>query len=84
MTERQYAAAGVDLEIAEASKARIARLVESTRTSLAAGAVGSFGGMVRVPTGYRHPLPRYSSYYFTICSYLDCEFCVNGLWLRRC
>lgn len=56
MTERQYAAAGVDLQIAEESKARIARLVESTRTPLAAGAVGSFGGMVRVPTGYRRPL----------------------------
>jgi len=56
MTERQYAAAGVDLEIAEASKARIARLVASTRTPLAAGAIGSFGGMVRVPTGYRKPL----------------------------
>ena len=56
MTERQYAAAGVDLEIAEASKARIARLVESTRTPLAAGAVGSFGGMVRIPTGYRRPI----------------------------
>jgi len=56
MTERQYAAAGVDLQIAEASKARIARLVESTRTPLAAGAVGSFGGMVRVPAGYRNPL----------------------------
>ena len=56
MTERQYAAAGVDLEIAEASKARIARLVESTRTPLAAGAIGSFGGMVRVPAGYRRPI----------------------------
>jgi phosphoribosylformylglycinamidine cyclo-ligase len=56
MTERQYAAAGVDLEIAEASKARIARLVESTRTPLAAGAVGSFGGMVRIPEGYRRPI----------------------------
>ena len=56
MTERQYAAAGVDLEIAEAAKARIARLVESTRTPLAAGAVGSFGGMVRVPAGYRRPI----------------------------
>lgn len=56
MTERQYAAAGVDLEIAEKSKARIARLVESTRTPLAAGAVGAFGGMVRVPPGYRKPL----------------------------
>lgn len=56
MTDRQYAAAGVDLEIAEASKARIARLVASTRTPLAAGAIGSFGGMVRVPTGYRKPL----------------------------
>ena len=56
MTERQYAAAGVDLQIAEESKARIARLVESTRTPLAAGAVGAFGGMVRVPSGYRRPL----------------------------
>ncbi len=56
MTERQYAAAGVDLHIAEAAKARIARLVESTRTPLAAGAIGSFGGMVRVPPGFRRPL----------------------------
>jgi phosphoribosylformylglycinamidine cyclo-ligase len=56
MTERQYAAAGVDLRTAEASKERIGRLVAGTRTSLALGAVGAFGGMVRVPAGMRKPV----------------------------
>ena len=56
MTERQYAAAGVDLRTAEASKERIAQLVAATRTPLAVGAVGAFGGMVRVPPGYRRPV----------------------------
>lgn len=56
MTGRQYAAAGVDLRAADASKARIARLVEATRTPLALGAVGAFGGMVRVPEGMRRPV----------------------------
>jgi phosphoribosylformylglycinamidine cyclo-ligase len=56
MTERQYAAAGVDLRTAEASKQRIGRLVAGTRTPLAIGAVGAFGGMVRVPEGMRRPV----------------------------
>lgn len=58
MTEstRQYARAGVDLAAADEAKARIGRLVESTRTGLAAGRVGAFGGMVRVPEGYRNPV----------------------------
>ncbi|MDX2192435.1 MAG: phosphoribosylformylglycinamidine cyclo-ligase [Gemmatimonadales bacterium] len=53
---RQYAAAGVDLEGAEAAKARIDVLVASTRTALSTGAVGGFGGMVRVPAGLRRPV----------------------------
>ncbi len=48
----EYAAAGVDLVGAEAAKARIGRLVASTRTSLSTGKVGAFGGMVRVPAGH--------------------------------
>lgn len=52
---RQYAAAGVDLADAETAKARIGRLVASTRTPLTAGRVGAFGGMVRLPAGLRQP-----------------------------
>jgi phosphoribosylformylglycinamidine cyclo-ligase len=52
---RQYAEAGVDLEGAEAAKARIARAVAGTRTALSAGRVGAFGGMVRIPEGMRRP-----------------------------
>ncbi len=56
MSGRQYAAAGVDLRAAEAAKERIAALVAGTRTSLAVGAVGAFGGMVRLPPGLRRPV----------------------------
>jgi phosphoribosylformylglycinamidine cyclo-ligase len=52
---RQYAEAGVDLEGAEAAKARIERAVATTRTPLSAGHVGAFGGMVRIPDGMRRP-----------------------------
>lgn len=52
---RQYAAAGVDLADAETAKERIGRLVAGTRTSLTAGRVGAFGGMVRMPPGMRAP-----------------------------
>jgi phosphoribosylformylglycinamidine cyclo-ligase len=52
---RQYAEAGVDLEGAEAAKARIARAVAGTRTGLSAGQVGAFGGMVRIPPGMQRP-----------------------------
>ena len=55
MTER-YAAAGVRLDAAEEAKRRIAELVRATRTPLALGHVGAFGGMVRVPEGYRKPV----------------------------
>jgi phosphoribosylformylglycinamidine cyclo-ligase len=51
----QYAAAGADLEGAEAAKVRIGELVAGTRTSLSVGHIGAFGGMVRVPPGMRRP-----------------------------
>lgn len=56
MTERQYAAAGVDLQSAEAAKARIGELVAGTRTRYSVGHVGAFGGMVRVPEGMKKPV----------------------------
>jgi phosphoribosylformylglycinamidine cyclo-ligase len=52
---REYAAAGVDLEGAEAQKARIGEAVAGTRTALSVGKVGAFGGMVRIPPGMRKP-----------------------------
>jgi phosphoribosylformylglycinamidine cyclo-ligase len=53
---RQYAAAGVDLDTAEAAKRRINELVAGTRTPLSTGPVGAFGGMIRVPEGMRRPI----------------------------
>ncbi len=55
MTER-YAAAGVRFDAADEAKRRIAALVRTTRTTLALGEIGAFGGMVRVPTGYERPV----------------------------
>ncbi len=55
MTEH-YAAAGVHLDAAAEAKRRIAALVHTTRTSLALGEIGAFGGMVRVPPGYERPV----------------------------
>ncbi len=52
----RYAAAGVDLAGAETAKERIGRLVAGTRTDLSVGAVGAFGGMVKVPLGMREPV----------------------------
>ncbi|HEY3221899.1 MAG TPA: phosphoribosylformylglycinamidine cyclo-ligase [Gemmatimonadales bacterium] len=52
----RYAAVGVKLDTAEEAKRRIAELVRATRTPLARGAVGGFGGMVRVPEGYKQPV----------------------------
>jgi phosphoribosylformylglycinamidine cyclo-ligase len=51
----EYAAAGVDLETAEAAKSRISQLVAGTRTAYSTGPVGAFGGMVRIPAGLRKP-----------------------------
>jgi len=56
MNAREYAAAGVDLAAADDARVRIGRLVAGTRTALAAGAVGAFGGMVRLPDGFRRPV----------------------------
>jgi phosphoribosylformylglycinamidine cyclo-ligase len=55
VTDR-YAAAGVNLDAAEEAKRRIAALVRAARTPLALGEIGAFGGMVRVPAGYEHPV----------------------------
>jgi len=51
-----YAAAGVRLDAAEEAQRRIAALVRTTRTPLALGAIGAFGGMVRVPAGFERPV----------------------------
>ena len=56
MTPSRYAAAGVDLTGADAAKQRIAGLVRGARTVHSLGNVGGFGGMVRVPAGYRSPV----------------------------
>jgi len=56
VSESQYAEAGVDLEGADAAKRRIAALVQGARTAHSVGKTGAFGGMVRVPGGYRHPV----------------------------
>jgi phosphoribosylformylglycinamidine cyclo-ligase len=52
----RYAAAGVRFDTAEEAKRRIAELVRATRTPLARGSIGGFGGMVRVPDGYKKPV----------------------------
>jgi len=51
-----YRSAGVDLEKADDAKGRIKALVESTLTPGARGSFGGFGGVFRVPTGYRAPV----------------------------
>ena len=56
MSGSRYAAAGVDLDSAETAKRRIGESVRSARTSLSVGAIGAFGGMVRIPEGYRRPV----------------------------
>ena len=55
MTDR-YAAAGVRLDAAEEAKRRIAELARATRTPLALGKIGAFGGMVRLPPGMKKPV----------------------------
>ena len=52
----RYAAAGVKLDVADEAKRRIAELVRGTRTPLARGHIGGFGGMLRVPDGYTKPV----------------------------
>lgn len=54
-TADRYREAGVDLDAAEQAKRRIASAIESTRTALARGLVGAFGGMLRVPADVDQP-----------------------------
>jgi phosphoribosylformylglycinamidine cyclo-ligase len=56
MTADRYREAGVDLDAAEQAKKRIGEVIASTRTGLARGAIGGFGGMVRVPDDVPDPL----------------------------
>jgi phosphoribosylformylglycinamidine cyclo-ligase len=56
VSDSRYAAAGVDLASAEAAKERIGHSVRSARTRYSVGPIGAFGGMVRVPEGYRSPV----------------------------
>jgi phosphoribosylformylglycinamidine cyclo-ligase len=55
-TQDRYADAGVSLDTAEEAKRRIAELVRATRTPLARGKVGGFGGMVRIPEDFKQPV----------------------------
>ena len=55
MTDR-YREAGVDLDAAEAAKRRIVASIQSTRTGLARGLVGAFGGMLRLPADVPDPV----------------------------
>ena len=56
MTTDRYGAAGVHLDVADEAKRRIGELARSTRTPLALGNIGAFGGMIRVPQGYARPV----------------------------
>ena len=51
-----YRSAGVDIDAANDSKARIRRHVESTFTTGVRGAFGGFGGMFRMPAAAHNPL----------------------------
>ena len=52
----RYGSAGVDIDVSNAAKQRIRKLVESTFTSGVAGGFGGFGGMFRVPPGLSKPV----------------------------
>ena len=55
-TPLDYRSAGVDIDAAEDSKARIRRHVESTFTAGTRGAFGGFGGMFKLPPDARNPV----------------------------
>ncbi|HJP61559.1 MAG TPA: phosphoribosylformylglycinamidine cyclo-ligase [Gemmatimonadaceae bacterium] len=52
----RYGSAGVDIDVSNAAKQRIRKLVESTFTSGVVGGFGGFGGMFRLPSGLRKPV----------------------------
>lgn len=51
-----YRSAGVNLRASDDAKARIGKLVASTRTAGSLGAFGGFGGMFRLPEDMRSPV----------------------------
>jgi phosphoribosylformylglycinamidine cyclo-ligase len=51
-----YRSAGVNLDASDDAKARISRLVASTRTAGSVGSFGGFGGMFRLPAEMRKPV----------------------------
>lgn len=52
----RYGSAGVDIDVSNAAKNRIKKLVESTFTAGVLGGFGGFGGMFRVPPGLDKPV----------------------------
>jgi phosphoribosylformylglycinamidine cyclo-ligase len=54
--ELTYKAAGVDIDAGEALINRIRASVASTTRSEVVGGLGGFGGLFRVPAGYRSPI----------------------------
>ena len=52
----RYGSAGVDIDVSNAAKQRIRKLVESTFTEGVVGGFGGFGGMFRLPPGMRKPV----------------------------
>lgn len=55
-TPMDYRSAGVDIDAGEEAKNRLKRLVESTFTAGTRGAFGGFGGMFKIPSGFKSPL----------------------------
>ena len=52
----RYAEAGVDISAGERAKRRIGELVRGTWTANSLGAIGAFGGMVRLPADVSDPV----------------------------
>ena len=52
----RYGSAGVDIDVSNAAKQRIRKLVESTFTGGVVGGFGGFGGMFRLPSGLQKPV----------------------------
>ena len=56
MSQGRYADAGVDIAAGDAAKRRIGELVRGTWTGASRGAIGAFGGMVRMPADIADPV----------------------------
>lgn len=55
-TSERYRESGVDLDAAEQAKSKIGAVLAATRSDLARGSVGAFGGMVRLPDDIADPV----------------------------